>query len=113
MVFRIAKDHTLPKLLYQCIDGNGCPIDLSEADSVKFSLIKQDRANTVFVDEAEASLSQNSSYPASEGWVEYSFSESDTEYIEFYYGRFHIIFDTKKAAFPTQLEALEIYVERI
>jgi len=112
MIFRIAKDHTEPVLLYQIVDVNGCPIDLTSITEVEFSLIKQTRCEDIFLDRAAAEKSSLPNYPASMGWVIYHWSLTDTAVADYYYGRFHLKDGSNWSAFPRQLEQLEVYVER-
>ena len=112
MVFRICQNHTGSVLLYQVKGDDGCPLDVSAASEVAFSLIKQDRQSTIAFKEVIAKLSDIPDYPPSEGWVIWEPQAAHTAEVEFYYGRFHITENSRKHAFPDQPEKLEVYVER-
>ena len=113
MVFRICQTHTGPELLYQVKGDDGCPVDLSNASGVTFSLIKQDRKSTVAFNRVTAKLSDVPDYPPSEGWVIWEPQSAHTAEVEYYYGRFHVTEDSREHAYPDQPEKLEVYIERL
>ena len=84
--------HTLPTMVWQIVDEEGCPIDLAdtvlgEAQKVTFTFAKSDRAMTPVLIETPASFLDKT-----KGLLEYKWTKYDTLYCGFYYAMFTVYF---------------------
>lgn len=79
--FEIKRGDTLPQLATVLLDGEGSPLDLTTALSVKLSMILCEHPRTVVLDETPASFAPNTT-----GAVWYDWQVGDTSAV----GRYNI-----------------------
>lgn len=85
-IFYIKQNDRLPKLLVQLFNADGTPLDLSQAQIVRFTMSKN---NSIKINLQECQV-----LDAPNGTISYTWQDGDTDTLGTFKGEFEITWDT-------------------